>query len=767
MSRTEDTRQTAPVARAAGEFAIQEVAGGPGQKQSRERRDRERGLPDDAALRQLAALWLETQRRLWPSLARNGSLPRPSEELLAKMAAAFRERFVTRTLVPFVNEGAPKPWIATGASYIRYSSVKSSKRSLDDQLLLQLQRAATDKVYLPWEGIFADAAITGTHAFRNGYAMVKEYMAMPGPAVLYLDELGRASRDMLETLQLARLIESLDKRMIGVSDSYDSKATGSKNTLLVLGMVNEMFVDQLRDKISRSREGMKLRGNIIYTPPLGIRLVPVKDARGEPIVSHHGKVKRAFAIDPAHVGTVNRLATMFVDERLSARRIAIEFNLVAEAGRRSWNAATVLSMLTCHLYVGISITNRFRWISGTGEKRKRVRTARSEWTVERFRHLQIWSWKRWKSIQERLREVRQAFPGRQRPTPAIASRNTVYPTTILSGVVFCGSCGRELLLWKSNCKKHYQFYCPNGRQAVKGCKFRSTKSVALLSEAILSFVRDKVFTEERVRQLVSAANRYLEEERTRPKTDPTGLIESLDDATARRDRLIALVADGMSGDLAVVREQILKLDAAVKDIKSAIGVATARLQDIAPLTEATVLSLLKDLPELLSQEPHLAAPALRALLGKVYAKQVDSGGAWRKQWLLTCSPNLLPSVSAAAHARGSPDSLTLGTLCKRNWTCPTSDSFLVNAELPPYVVHGPALVTRVRQGSTVKEAAGAIGISYSLALIAYHHLLEVVEGFPRADHRKRSSRVGVKSIAATPVGSRKSGAALPRSLRSD
>src|SRR5688572_5085314 len=106
---------------------------------------------------------------------------------------------------------------------------------------------------------------------------------------------------------------------------------------------------------------------------------------------------------------------------------------------------------------------------------KLVENPRKEWRIKRFRQIQFWPLKRWKQIQARIDEMEQSTPPQKK-----SSRNTVYPTTLFSGTLFCGYCGSELKLYRSNTyRNHRQFWCRNGRTSGHGCRLNGSKSTRI------------------------------------------------------------------------------------------------------------------------------------------------------------------------------------------------------------------------------------------------------------------------------------------------
>jgi hypothetical protein len=215
-------------------------------EKKRRKAPEERGLPSDKALCDLAGSYLKDQIKLWPEKARSSELPKITKRNLARMARDSKRRFLG-SLAIVVDEDAE-----LGAAYVRFSDDNSSVRSLNQQLHLVLEKARQNDHFIPWQLVFGDAAVTGTTSDRRGYMMTKAAIEQHKCIkVLYIDEIGRASRDTVEAMQLGQLIDRLSKRMITVSDGFDSASPMSKLILSIFASLQEWFVVQLRAKVNR------------------------------------------------------------------------------------------------------------------------------------------------------------------------------------------------------------------------------------------------------------------------------------------------------------------------------------------------------------------------------------------------------------------------------------------------------------------------------------------------------------------------------------
>jgi hypothetical protein len=61
----------------------------------------------------------------------------------------------------------PRIWTDLGLAYLRFSDENSNPRSLDQQLLNVLNRARRDGVFVPWQYVLADAAVSGKQTWSD------------------------------------------------------------------------------------------------------------------------------------------------------------------------------------------------------------------------------------------------------------------------------------------------------------------------------------------------------------------------------------------------------------------------------------------------------------------------------------------------------------------------------------------------------------------------------------------------------------------------
>ena len=152
-------------------------------------------------------------------------MPAADPSTIAAMADDFERRFRQQHAEAFRLGDTPLAWIALAVAYLRFSDENSNPRSLDQQLLNVLNRAGRDSVFVPWQYVMADAAVSGTLACRTGYTLAKTIVERRdefGVTWLLIDDLSRMSRNTIESLQHGKLAEATGVRVVGASDGYES-----------------------------------------------------------------------------------------------------------------------------------------------------------------------------------------------------------------------------------------------------------------------------------------------------------------------------------------------------------------------------------------------------------------------------------------------------------------------------------------------------------------------------------------------------------------
>ena len=596
-----------------------------------------------------------------------------------------------------------------GGGYLRYSCDNSNPRSLDQQLRNALERARQDGVLIPWEYVFADAAVTGTTAARRGYQMAKGAIEAGSLRRLYIDEIGRAARDAIEALNLGRLIERCCKRLIGVSDGFDSEMPHSKLMLAMFAMLHEWFVDQLRSKVKRGMNDAFAQGRNIWPPSIGYKLVPATDPEGHPIYDQEGAPVRAKVIDKGEAERVEEAFRLFVEKCWSPERIARRFNERKVGGKQTWDRRRIVQLLTRDAYVGVEYYGKTyqQRDPETGKVTVKHRPP-EEWKRRNMPHLRIVSDELWQKAQARLKECSEAFAPALKKRQA-NRRTAVYPKTLFRPV--CGCCGTELVLGRSG--KYASFCCLNGRDGKQGCALRTYKSVRLVETSILDHVREHVFTADFLKGVLEEANCSLAKEARRPREDSRPVVDEIKALKAKHRRLVKVLHRYGNKDLDAVVQQVRRLERRTKDLRRQLKETRSRnASPPPPLRMADAEALLDDLHELLNEDVALAAPVLAKLTGPIEVRQADQLGNKGTHWTAAFTINMVPVLAKLAARRACPTAGTWEYLNTRGWTKPRR----VNVELrhtPSYERMAAKVQDAVAEGVSINSLAQGMVANWS------------------------------------------------------
>ena len=145
--------------------------------------------------------------------------------------------------------------------YARYSTDKQRETSIDDQS--RVCRARAELLRVTISSVHADDGISGSTpvaARPGGRALLADAIAGRFQ-VLLLESLDRLSRDLVEQETIVRRLEHRGIRIIGCSDGYDTAIGNSRKIHRGMrGLINEIYLDDLRAKVHRGLSGQISRG---------------------------------------------------------------------------------------------------------------------------------------------------------------------------------------------------------------------------------------------------------------------------------------------------------------------------------------------------------------------------------------------------------------------------------------------------------------------------------------------------------------------------
>jgi DNA invertase Pin-like site-specific DNA recombinase len=491
------------------------------------------------------------------------------------------------------------------AVYARYSTDRQSESSTADQIRVCRARADAEGWTVAAE--LADEGVSGSTpvaARPAGRRLLADALARRFE-VLLLEGLDRLSRDMVESERVVRRLEHLGIRIVGISDGYDSQSTARKLHRGMRGIVNELYLDDLRHKTHRGLAGQVARGYHAGGKAFGYRS------------THDGHGYR-LEVDPEQAAVVRWIFDRYA-AGASAQRIAHELNARGTPSPRggTWAVSAIYGapakgagILANETYVGRYVWNRGQWIKDpdTG-KRQRVARPRSEWHVLDLPELRIVTDEQWHAVQAR-REAGRLAGGRGRGAT---------PRTLFGGLMTCGRCGGAVVAVDA---RRY------GCAAAKDRGATVCTGVAVPREA----------ADERLLDVVRAA--FLSPE---SRLELQQAVHELTRAAARQAREADRAAAGQRADLQAEVDRLVEAIAAVgvsPALAARLQAAEARLQAAAapapvPLGAVNMRAALADyerrvqrLEVALAEDRDAARRMLAELLGGITIRPGPDGQVW-------------------------------------------------------------------------------------------------------------------------------------------
>ncbi len=288
------------------------------------------------------------------------------------------------------------------AIYARYSTDKQRESSIADQ-------SNVCQKYADAEGftvsiVHGDDGVSGSMpvAQRHGGAKLLADALADRFDVLIVEGLDRLSRDQVEQERIVRRLEHRGINIIGVSDGYDSRMGARKIMRGVRGLINELYLDDLRHKTHRGQSGQVDRGFVAGGKSYGYRTIKTEQG------SH-------FEIDEEQATWVRWIFTNY-EAGWSVQRIAHELNRLGVKSPRggTWAVSAIYGspnkgsgILNNELYAGRYIWNRSQWVKDPDSGRcQRIDRPADEWKITDVPELIVIDQALWNSARTRMDETR-------------------------------------------------------------------------------------------------------------------------------------------------------------------------------------------------------------------------------------------------------------------------------------------------------------------------------------------------------------------------
>jgi site-specific DNA recombinase len=535
-----------------------------------------------------------------------------------------------------------KPKLATlpalrVALYARYSSDQQRATSIEDQFRNCRRRAEAEGWSIVRE--FSDAAMSGTDASRPQYQAMLAAASHREFDVLLVDDLSRLTRDSVEQERTIRRLEFQGLRIVATSDGYDSQSKARKVHRGVKGLMNEIFLDDLRERVHRGLSGQAHKGYWCGGKAYGFRLKPIVDPSQRDAYGQAARIGTRLEIDPEQAKVVREIFQRFA-EGASYTVIAADLNArnVPSPGStwkrqtrrcRGWMNSAIRVILLNPLYTGRVRWNVSQFVRDpdTG-KYKRLRRPESDWHEFRDELLQIVSDELFEQAQRRTR---------YRSNPDKRLKCGYKPKYLLSGLLICDRCRSHYVI--ADARSYACSSYINGGPGACSNGIRVRRDA--LEAAILDPVRRDLLSPERVEAMAREMQRYYAE---RVKTQESRSAEIPHELQHLDARLVRLRERFQRGDPDMepdeLRAAIEKAEAKRRELMDLQFAASDSAKVLSMLPKAAALYC-KQIDDGLDGNPEAALKArviLREMLGEIRLQPATDGGLWAEYRM---SPGIL------------------------------------------------------------------------------------------------------------------------------
>ncbi len=436
------------------------------------------------------------------------------------------------------------------ACYQRFSSDMQRDASLDDQLrgnmrFVEREGGDPSKVI-----VINDAAASGTRFRRPGYLQLLDLIDKRNVTAVIVESVSRLSRDNEHGANLFKRATRNKVRLLGVTDGIDSFQKGAKAFFTMKTMMNDAFIDDLREATLRGLEGRAAANMSTGGRTYGYRSEPRKndfgDVIGYPLVSYEPEanvVVQIFELYDAGMST-RRLAMHLTAAKIPSPRANPKPGFDPKYCPKTWGASTVREILRNTRYIGTWRYKERKWTrenSLDAESERRVPERRAPSEVMHLTCPTIIDRALWDRVRARAKAVTDRYTkdedGNAKGRAKHPGKATVYPT---SGVVHC-ECGTSMVIAGGSSARYYRCGA-NMKRGPEACPNSQSVREDVLREAVLGALDEHLATTE-------AASYYLERlkaELTTHARDSGADLKQLRQELAKTERGIGNLAKAVA-----------------------------------------------------------------------------------------------------------------------------------------------------------------------------------------------------------------------------
>ncbi len=504
------------------------------------------------------------------------------------------------------------------AIYARYSSENQSEKSIDDQVRVCQKYIENNKMIFDEKHIYVDEAISGSIHNRPGLQALEKAIENKEVQAVAVDDLSRLSRSNHQMLTLVQKFDYFQVKIISVSDGIMTDDDNSKLGIHIRGLINELYLDDLKKKTMRGLEGQKLRGYSTGESVYGYKSHPVGELRlnkkGQP--KYDGMVHK---IHEEEASVVRRIYKEFIGGK-SINAIAQSLNEEKVPTRRSgdWNTSTISRILKNEKYTGQWTWRKFKNVRDpvTGKRKQHSRPEKEQITSFKD-ELVVISKETWDMAQKRWLDLNGAWPVSKESSIQQKSYVHSNPTHLLAGFMKCKCCGGAMVQISGKGGGYYG--CYNNKR--KTCTNKLMVPRKKVESLLINDLKEKFLTVENLRYVYENVEKVISKTLNEVPEELRQKRCQYDKVQAEMQNLVNFIKAGNFSK--VVSEALSDAETRGERLKSEMdGLEYQRKSAFKAPPKEWIEFRLQRLHETLEKNVTTAALALKGLLGSIEMEPV-------------------------------------------------------------------------------------------------------------------------------------------------
>ncbi|MCD8107036.1 MAG: recombinase family protein [Oscillospiraceae bacterium] len=457
---------------------------------------------------------------------------------------------------------------------------------------------------------YVDDGYSGSNFERPAWKQLYEDLECGAVNCIIVKDLSRFGRNYIEVGRYLQMIfPVLGVRLVAINDNFDTLnewQNGDALTVPMKNLINDIYCKDISKKVSTQLAAMRVRGECVSSCiPYGYKRNPKDHLKLIVDENVAGNVKQIFIwklegySDKAIADKLNEQGVLSPYEYQTAMGNYVSGNL-KHLDKAQWARGSVYNILHNEYYKGTMVQGKRKRLDC--HSKEKVLLPKEEWIRVEDTHEAIVEPELYDMVQEIM----------EKETRVAGNRTTV---ALLSGFLFCGDCGRQLILQPSYYKgKKYNYYtCKDCRDESRKTKRVSEKKAYA---AILEAIRKTAEIAVRMETLIDVADSLPGQSREAIRLD--GQLVQLQEEMERYARIKnGLYEDYKVGILS--REEYMdysqmykaKIDKTKETMRN---VADERKRAIANFEEAKWIKTFKKYRNITSLERPILAELLEQVL---------------------------------------------------------------------------------------------------------------------------------------------------------